>query len=65
MAEETYSSEGPQCPHCGFQLTADEPHYHDENNYTEETCPNCEQDFAVEVDHSTIWTCSPKKEPTQ
>lgn len=57
---ETYSHEGPECPHCGFTFTPDESHYYDENKYTEETCPDCRKVFAVEVCHSVSWTCTKK-----
>lgn len=54
---ETYSSEGPQCPYCGRQYTADEPGFYDEQRYTEEDCDNCGRKFSVSVNHSTTWTC--------
>lgn len=54
---ETYSNEGPQCPHCGRQYTADEPHYYDEMNYTEETCDECKKTFSVRVCTSIAWAC--------
>jgi len=55
--KETYSDEGPQCPYCGRQYTADEPGYFDEMNYTEEICDECEKKFTVSVYTSTSWTC--------
>lgn len=54
----TYSTEGPECPRCGRQYTADEPGLYDEMNYTEETCDSCGTTFEVEVYHSTSWTCT-------
>lgn len=54
---ETYSTEGPQCPKCKFTFTADEPHYFDEQGYTDETCPECDSKFKVEVHHSVSWCC--------
>lgn len=57
MTEETYSSEGPQCPHCGRQYTADEAFYFDDKNYTRETCDECNRPFTVSVDHHTSWRC--------
>lgn len=59
MPEDTYSTEGPQCPYCKRQYTADEPCYYDERLYTEETCDNCEKTFSVSVCHSTSWSCEP------
>jgi hypothetical protein len=56
MASETYSLEGPQCPYCLRQYTADDPAYYSEK-YTEEVCDNCNRKFSVEVYHSTSWTC--------
>lgn len=55
--EDTYSHEGPQCPHCGRQYVADEPHYFDEMSYTEDTCDACGGKFTVRVYTSTSWTC--------
>ncbi len=57
MPEETYSSEGPQCPHCGRQFTADESHYYDEMNYTEDECDECGKKFEVSVCTSVAWRC--------
>jgi len=54
---ETYSNEGPQCPYCGRQYTADEPGYYDEMNYTEETCDSCGNKFSVDVCVSIAWLC--------
>jgi NAD-dependent SIR2 family protein deacetylase len=56
-AGETYSTEGPECPHCGRQYTADEPHYYDDN-YTEDECDECGKKFKVEVHHSVSWACT-------
>lgn len=56
---ETYSTEGPVCPHCQRQFTADEPHYYDEGGYTEDQCDQCGGKFKVEVYHSVSWTCEP------
>lgn len=60
MADYTYSTEGPECPHCGRQYTADDPSYYSEN-YTEETCDGCGETFEVEVYHSTSWTCTKRE----
>lgn len=57
MTRETYSTEGPQCPHCERQFTADEPHYFREDEYTEDECSACGGKFTVEVYHSTSWSC--------
>jgi hypothetical protein len=57
MTETTYSEEGPQCPHCNRQYTADEPFYYDERTYTEETCDQCGGKFSVDVEHRTSWHC--------
>lgn len=54
---DTYSEEGPQCPYCGRQYTADEGHYYDQNNYTSETCDGCGKKFSVSISISTSWTC--------
>jgi transposase-like protein len=62
MADRTWSHQGPQCPHCGRQYTADEPHYYDESNYTGQECDNCGKKFNVEVCVSVAWACEPIKE---
>ena len=58
MDDNTYSTEGPQCPYCKRQYTADEPGYYDVMNYTSEDCDNCGKTFAVSVYTDTSWTCS-------
>jgi len=55
---ETHEGEGPKCPCCGRQYTADEPFYFDETGYTEETCDDCGETFDVSVYTSTTWTCT-------
>lgn len=54
---ETFSSEGPQCPYCGSQFTADEGFFYDESQYVEDECSDCGKKFKVEVNNSTSWTC--------
>lgn len=56
--DETYESEGPKCPYCGRQYTADEPHYFNEMNYTEKECDDCGQTFDVRVYTETTWSCT-------
>lgn len=58
MGEETYSIEGPKCPYCGRQYTADDAVYYDEMKYVEETCDDCEKTFDVSVCVSTSWICT-------
>jgi hypothetical protein len=55
----TYSSEGPQCPYCGTQFTADGPEYYDEMNYTEDDYDECGKRFEVSVCISVDWSCDP------
>lgn len=55
---ETYEHEGPKCPCCERQFTADDPGYYYENSYTEETCDECGVTFDVSVNHSVTWTCT-------
>lgn len=62
---ETYEHEGPKCPHCGRQYTADEPHYYDDSNYTEDECDQCGGKFTVRVDHWTTWSCTAIAPPPQ
>jgi hypothetical protein len=61
--DETYSHEGPQCPHCGRQYTADDPWYYDEDKCTEDTCDECGKPFSISVHTSVSWTCEPVKTP--
>lgn len=56
---ETYSEEGPQCPHCNRQFTADEAVFFDAANYTSQGCDECGKTFKVSVYTSTSWTCEP------
>ncbi len=58
----TYSTDGPQCPHCGRQFTPDEASYYDEMKYTEDECDECGKTFRVEVHHSVAWACEPVNE---
>jgi ribosomal protein L37AE/L43A len=60
--QETYSTEGPQCPYCRRQYTADDPVYFDEMGYTRETCDVCSKTFKVSVFTQTSWTCEPCEE---
>ena len=62
MAEDTYETEGPKCPYCGRQYTADEGYYYDEMCYTEETCDECDKTFDVSVYTQTTWTCSARND---
>ena len=62
MSDATYSTEGPKCPHCGSQFTADESFFYDETGYTEDECPDCGKKFSVSVCIETSWTCAPIKE---
>lgn len=59
---ETWSNEGPQCPYCDRQFTADESFYYDEMNYTEETCDECGKKFEVRVCSTVAWACEPIEE---
>lgn len=65
---ETYSTDGPECPNCGFTFTPDDSIYFDENKYTSDECPDCQTKFTVEVYTSVSWTCSTvpstQKEPS-
>lgn len=58
---ETCESEGPKCPYCGRQYTADVQCYFDEERYTEETCDSCGETFDVEVYTETTWTCTERR----
>ncbi|MBC7168765.1 hypothetical protein [Phenylobacterium sp.] len=61
MAGETYETDGPRCPYCGFLHTPDEPFYYDEDTTTLE-CGKCDREFAMRVYTSTSWSCEPLQE---
>lgn len=54
----TYESEGPKCPCCGRQFTADDGIYYDEQRYTQDECDECGATFDVEVQTSVYWRCT-------
>ena len=54
--EQYCDTEGPVCPYCGRQFTADEAHYYDEEKYQADECDECGKTFGVEVVHTTSWT---------
>lgn len=58
---ETRSSNGPICPHCGFEYTPDEAYFYSED-YTREKCCSCNKEFYVSVYHKITWTCRKDKE---
>ena len=60
MAEETYSTDGPECPYCGHQHqpSEDPGHYYNDHADTS-TCGSCGKDFKMEVYTSHSWTCEP------
>lgn len=64
MSEHTYSTDGPQCPHCGFQITPDDPFYFNESRYLEDECSDCGKKFKVEVYTQTSWTTRPYQSET-
>lgn len=59
---DSYSHEGPRCPYCDYQITADEPFYYDEYSYNEDTCESCGKTFTVSVEASVMWSCYTKDE---
>lgn len=61
---ESYSTDGPECPACGFTFTPDDGAYYSDN-YTEDECPDCKAKFTVEVYHSTSWTCALQDSPQE
>lgn len=52
----SWSTRGPECPSCGFTFTPDDSIYYTDS-YTEDTCPECEAKFKVEVHHRVSWAC--------
>lgn len=61
---ETFSEEGPLCPYCGRQYTADDSWFYDER-LVEMECDGCEKTFTVSVCTTTTWTCDVKEETTK
>jgi hypothetical protein len=59
----TYEGEGPKCPYCGRQFTADEAGYY-EPRYTQDDCDECGETFEVEVIHDTHWRCTTRDSDT-
>lgn len=62
MTSEQYSDEGPICPYCLRQFTADDSSYYNDN-LTELDCDDCERTFCVSVYTSTSWTTNAKDSP--
>ena len=62
VPDDVYSTAGPTCPHCAYEITPDEGYYYDDR-YREETCPDCGLTYDVEVEHTTTWTTSAKRTP--
>ena len=59
LPEETYETgEGPSCPFCGTQWTADDPVYFDEYGF-EEACSECGNVIRIEPEISVSWTTKP------
>ena len=59
LPEETYSDgEGPICPWCGQEWTADDALYYDEDGF-EEDCSNCGKPIHIQPVITTAWITSP------
>lgn len=58
---ETYSTDAPECPYCGYMQTHDGGYLYDED-LAELECGSCERSFNVMVHTSTSWTCTPADE---
>lgn len=50
--------EGPVCPFCERQYTADELHYYDEDGFTIE-CDECDNTIRVQPVIETSWITTP------
>lgn len=55
--DETYSTDGPVCPHCGYQHEHDGGYFYDES-LTEFDCEGCGKSVAISVYTLTTWSCS-------
>ena len=63
MTEETYSTQGPECPYCGHVHDAcDDASFFYNEQSTEMECSSCGRAFEMEVCISYAWTCSPRDE---
>jgi len=56
MTESTFSTEGPKCPHCGRQFTADDAAYY-QPAYVKDECDECGKTFSVDVHYEVSWRC--------
>jgi hypothetical protein len=61
---ETYSTDGPQCPYCNHMVEPDEPIHYDAVSYTKQKCQGCGNTFKVEVMHHVSWACERIKDAT-
>ncbi|MBJ6120894.1 hypothetical protein [Sphingomonas mollis] len=59
MSQDTYSTDAPECPYCGYKQSHDGGYLYDED-LTEIDCGSCDRTFNVEVYVSTSWTCRPR-----
>ena len=62
--DDTYNSDGPECPYCGHVHNPDEEpsHYYNQASETS-SCSSCGTDFQMEVSISYSWTT--KKDDSQ
>ena len=59
LPEKTYEDgEGPKCPFCGRQWTADDPIYYDEDGFEDE-CDSCGNAVEIKPHLSVAWTTRP------
>lgn len=52
---ETYSNDGPTCPHCGHSQTPDEGFYFDEDGDSDWECGHCEKHYRWTYGRIDIW----------
>lgn len=60
MGEQTYRTDAPECPYCGYKQGHDGGYYYNED-LTEDECGDCGKTFDIEVYHSTSWTCTTRE----
>lgn len=59
---ETYSTDGPECPHCHHvQNVSDDPSIYYDEELAEVECDSCDRTFSCSVHIRHSWTSWPKE----
>lgn len=62
MSEETYSTQGMQCPHCQHVNTPDDAGDYNEDTH-EQWCESCSEVFETSCYVTHSWTSTPMEDP--